>query len=251
MCPAARGRRRGPTARAVRDRGVAVRRRGWCRRRRSSTAAAPRSSTAPFAGAERRSVACAERLLERRVRRPRRGRRGASRGAASAPLRGRIADNASLPPPMPIYEYKCPNGHLFEVFHGMTEAGPRCARCAAKAPLQLVLHPVPSTTRARASTRPTTAGRRSSPRRTAARATPRPARRAAIPAASGGSSDASGGERRSPPRPRRLPRSAPRPAPRSAPRATPARFSTVGTGTSPTRDVFGATLEPVPRVGGG
>jgi putative FmdB family regulatory protein len=43
---------------------------------------------------------------------------------------------------MPLYEYKCPNGHLFEVFHGMTEPGPDvCEVCAAK-PLQRVLHPV-------------------------------------------------------------------------------------------------------------
>jgi putative FmdB family regulatory protein len=43
---------------------------------------------------------------------------------------------------MPIYEYKCPNDHLFEVFHGMTEPGPaRCEVCGAE-PLQRVLHPV-------------------------------------------------------------------------------------------------------------
>jgi putative FmdB family regulatory protein len=43
---------------------------------------------------------------------------------------------------MPIYEYKCPNGHLFEVFHGMTESGPTvCEVCGAE-PLQRVLHPV-------------------------------------------------------------------------------------------------------------
>jgi putative FmdB family regulatory protein len=43
---------------------------------------------------------------------------------------------------VPIYEYKCPNGHLFEVFHGMTEAGPgECEVCGAS-PLQVVLHPV-------------------------------------------------------------------------------------------------------------
>src|SRR3954466_883230 len=43
---------------------------------------------------------------------------------------------------MPIYEYKCPNGHLTEVIHGMTEAGPEaCPDCGA-APLQRVLHPV-------------------------------------------------------------------------------------------------------------
>jgi putative FmdB family regulatory protein len=43
---------------------------------------------------------------------------------------------------MPIYEYKCPNGHLFEVFHGMSDPGPdRCEVCGAE-PLQRVLHPV-------------------------------------------------------------------------------------------------------------
>lgn len=43
---------------------------------------------------------------------------------------------------MPLYEYKCPNGHLFEVIHGMTEPGPtECEICGAS-PLQRVLHPV-------------------------------------------------------------------------------------------------------------
>ena len=43
---------------------------------------------------------------------------------------------------MPIYEYKCPNGHLFEVFHGMSEPGPqKCEVCGAS-PLERVLHPV-------------------------------------------------------------------------------------------------------------
>jgi putative FmdB family regulatory protein len=43
---------------------------------------------------------------------------------------------------MPIYEYKCPNGHLFDVFHGMMEPAPdRCEVCGAS-PLDRVLHPV-------------------------------------------------------------------------------------------------------------
>src|ERR1700684_1611685 len=43
---------------------------------------------------------------------------------------------------MPTYEYKCPNGHLLEVFHGMNEPGPqRCEVCGAT-PLERVLHPV-------------------------------------------------------------------------------------------------------------
>lgn len=43
---------------------------------------------------------------------------------------------------MPIYEYKCPNGHLFEAFHGMTEPGPEACEICGAAPLQRVLHPV-------------------------------------------------------------------------------------------------------------
>jgi putative FmdB family regulatory protein len=43
---------------------------------------------------------------------------------------------------MPIYEYKCPKGHLFEVFHGMTEAGPTACEVCGEGPLQVVLHPV-------------------------------------------------------------------------------------------------------------
>jgi putative FmdB family regulatory protein len=43
---------------------------------------------------------------------------------------------------MPIYEYKCPNGHLLEVFHGMNEPSPaKCEVCGAS-PLERVLHPV-------------------------------------------------------------------------------------------------------------
>jgi putative FmdB family regulatory protein len=43
---------------------------------------------------------------------------------------------------MPIYEYRCPNGHLLEVFHGMNDPSPqRCEVCGA-APLERVLHPV-------------------------------------------------------------------------------------------------------------
>jgi putative FmdB family regulatory protein len=43
---------------------------------------------------------------------------------------------------MPIYEYKCPNGHLFEVIHGMTEPSPAACETCGEGPLQRVLHPV-------------------------------------------------------------------------------------------------------------
>ena len=43
---------------------------------------------------------------------------------------------------MPIYEYKCPNGHLFEAFHGMMEPRPATCEVCGAGPLQTVLHPV-------------------------------------------------------------------------------------------------------------
>ena len=43
---------------------------------------------------------------------------------------------------MPIYEYKCPKGHLFELFQRMTDDPPEgCQECGA-GPVQRVLHPV-------------------------------------------------------------------------------------------------------------
>jgi putative FmdB family regulatory protein len=43
---------------------------------------------------------------------------------------------------MPIYEYKFPNGHLFEVFHGMSEPGPSICEVCGASPLVKVLFPV-------------------------------------------------------------------------------------------------------------
>jgi putative FmdB family regulatory protein len=43
---------------------------------------------------------------------------------------------------VPIYEYRCPNGHLFERFQSMTAPAPeKCDECGA-APVELVLYPV-------------------------------------------------------------------------------------------------------------
>ena len=42
---------------------------------------------------------------------------------------------------MPIYEYRCPEGHTFELFQRMSDPPPsECQICGAK-PLQKVLHP--------------------------------------------------------------------------------------------------------------
>jgi putative FmdB family regulatory protein len=43
---------------------------------------------------------------------------------------------------MPIYEYKCPNGHLFEVFHSMSVEGPAVCEVCGEGPVVRVLHPV-------------------------------------------------------------------------------------------------------------
>ena len=43
---------------------------------------------------------------------------------------------------MPIYEYRCPNGHRFERFQAMTAPAPKeCDVCGAS-PVELVLYPV-------------------------------------------------------------------------------------------------------------
>ncbi len=43
---------------------------------------------------------------------------------------------------MPIYEYRCPNGHTFEVFQRMADAPiERCQQCGA-GPVEKVLFPV-------------------------------------------------------------------------------------------------------------
>jgi len=43
---------------------------------------------------------------------------------------------------VPIYEYRCPNGHLFERFQSMTAPAPeKCDECGAS-PVELVLYPV-------------------------------------------------------------------------------------------------------------
>lgn len=43
---------------------------------------------------------------------------------------------------MPIYEYRCPNGHTFEVFQRMTDPpSEKCEVCSAS-PVEKVLYPV-------------------------------------------------------------------------------------------------------------
>jgi putative FmdB family regulatory protein len=43
---------------------------------------------------------------------------------------------------VPIYEYRCPNGHTFEVFQKMTEPPPgACPTCGA-GPVEKILFPV-------------------------------------------------------------------------------------------------------------
>ena len=43
---------------------------------------------------------------------------------------------------MPIYEYRCPNGHLFELFQRMGEPAPDVCEVCGEGPLERVLYPV-------------------------------------------------------------------------------------------------------------
>jgi putative FmdB family regulatory protein len=43
---------------------------------------------------------------------------------------------------MPVYEYRCPNSHLLEVFHGMNDPSPTVCEVCGATPLERVLHPV-------------------------------------------------------------------------------------------------------------
>jgi putative FmdB family regulatory protein len=44
---------------------------------------------------------------------------------------------------VPIYEFRCPKGHQFEVFHKMADPDPEVCEVCGKGPLVKVLHPVP------------------------------------------------------------------------------------------------------------
>ena len=43
---------------------------------------------------------------------------------------------------MPIYEYRCPNGHVFERFQSMTAPAPETCDVCGAAPVEVVLYPV-------------------------------------------------------------------------------------------------------------
>ena len=43
---------------------------------------------------------------------------------------------------MPIYEYRCPNGHVFELFKRMDDPAPDACEVCGASPVELVLYPV-------------------------------------------------------------------------------------------------------------
>jgi putative FmdB family regulatory protein len=43
---------------------------------------------------------------------------------------------------MPTYEYRCPDGHVFEVFKSIHAPAPEVCPVCGKGPVQVVLHPV-------------------------------------------------------------------------------------------------------------
>jgi putative FmdB family regulatory protein len=65
---------------------------------------------------------------------------GEGRWSGAATL-GPTIPHLYSPPAMPIYEYRCENGHLFEVLQKMTdEPVTSCEECGA--PVQRVFHPI-------------------------------------------------------------------------------------------------------------
>ena len=43
---------------------------------------------------------------------------------------------------MPIYEYKCPQGHVFELFQRMSDHPPEACEICGASPVERVLYPV-------------------------------------------------------------------------------------------------------------
>jgi putative FmdB family regulatory protein len=43
---------------------------------------------------------------------------------------------------VPTYEYRCPNGHLFEVFKSIHAPAPEACPVCEEGPVEVVLHPV-------------------------------------------------------------------------------------------------------------
>ena len=43
---------------------------------------------------------------------------------------------------MPTYEYRCPDGHLFELFKSINAPAPDACPVCGKSPVTVVLHPV-------------------------------------------------------------------------------------------------------------
>jgi putative FmdB family regulatory protein len=43
---------------------------------------------------------------------------------------------------MPIYEYRCPNGHVFELFQRMSDPAPEVCTACGEGPVERVLYPV-------------------------------------------------------------------------------------------------------------
>ena len=43
---------------------------------------------------------------------------------------------------VPTYEYRCPEGHLFELFKSINAPAPEVCPVCGKGPLEVVLHPV-------------------------------------------------------------------------------------------------------------
>src|SRR3989304_3243446 len=75
------------------------------------------------------------------IGRPRRGQQRRGRPPRPPPV-GSAPGHPEPFPPVPIYEYRCPNGHTFEVFQRMTDPpSETCVTCGA-GPVEKLLFPI-------------------------------------------------------------------------------------------------------------
>ena len=65
----------------------------------------------------------------------------ASSATGAEAIRSDLADTVFRP--VPTYEFKCPKGHVFEVFKRISDPPPESCEVCGASPVETVLYPVP------------------------------------------------------------------------------------------------------------
>jgi putative FmdB family regulatory protein len=85
---------------------------------------------------------CERLVLVRRPRPQSREQKRADRRREREHAETETAEAAASLLAMPIYEYRCPNGHVFEVFQRMADSPPESCETCGEGPVERVLFPV-------------------------------------------------------------------------------------------------------------